>query len=827
LSHCAIGRGKRAEVTPMVNTITSHGIGADSVYTATNAAALTLLGDDTVSLWSSGGVVTCAAQGVGGDSIIGGNGAYSITLGGGEDTVSVGNGNCTILSGTNAGEPVDQQIMVGGIQGFADLADASNTVSLMATGRVSEYLHWAALLDASTGSLVVPGAQATLPQIAEMQAVFAHSSGSLAELNYDANPSSYFSGLFTSDYTKLGFHPANADVNMFDLWTQTGGVAAWDAYVDQARDHGMQSVAPIYSPNGVPGTFSWADAQFDPIRAMALYGGAIGIDAPPSFFFVQSAQYQQFIVDEIKWGVANGLRVSVIVSPYTGNSTYLADTQSYVQMLVAAGAVPTQWVAENYDVNVPATYPNRLGSEDQVNTVDNVALWLARNAPTVAQPVTGGNVITVGNGNDRVTLAAADTLVAGSGADTVSSGGDASISIGGGSGHLALAVGDGVSVSSGRYSVALGAGDSISASGGSLTVQGASGGVTQGLGATDFMTLGKGYASVVGGEQPLSISGGAGVVVATLGAGGGTVQGGSGGANRLVAGAGAATILGGAAGDTITGGSGAVSITTALAGGAQVVLGSGAATVLLNPGDTLFGGAGSATVSAVNDDTIVYGTGSMGMSFGSGNLIVVGGNLNTAVAVASGDNTISGAGGTGNVIFTGGSGACVLRAGNGNDVLSLGSGGGQEWAGAGNATLNGGSGSVIMVGGSGNTFFSAQQANVNILAGSGQGSIVLGSGSALVQLQGGADSVALGSGAVTVSGGSGVDVFDLTGASGTRDVLRNFKLGVDVLRLENGVTLQSERFVGGAAVLRLSDGASVAISGVLIDAAHMPVVAHY
>jgi hypothetical protein len=33
--------------------------------------------------------------------------------------------------------------------------------------------------------------------------------------------------------------------------------------------------------------------------------------------------------------------------------------------------------------------------------------------------------------------------------------------------------------------------------------------------------------------------------------------------------------------------------------------------------------------------------------------------------------------------------------------------------------------------------------------------------------------------------------------------------------------------VGGAAVLRLSDGASVAISGVLIDAAHMPVVAHY
>ena len=785
-------------------------------FTAADASALVLQGHDSVWLWAAGEVVAAGPVNAGSNSLVGGNGAYGLTLTGGHDTVSLGNGNDTIIAGAPVLEPIDQQILVGGLQGFADLADPSNTVSLIATGRASEYLHWAALVDAATGKDEVAGAEATRAQITAMQGVFAHSSGPLAELDYNADPQGYFSGLFASDFGALGFHPTNANVNMFALWQSASGVAAWDAYVNQARAHGMQSVAPIYSPNDLPQPVSWADPMFAPIRAMALYGGAIGIDAPPSFFFAQGASYQQFIVDEIKWGVANGLRVSVIVSPYAGNSTYLADTGTFVKALVAAGAVPTQWVAENYDVPVPAGYPNYLGSEDQTNTVDNIALWLARNAPTVAQGLSSDNVITVGNGNDRIALAAYDVLHAGSGVDTIGSGGNAVIAVAGGSGTLTLGFGDAASVAAGHYGVVLGSGDSLTAVSGSVTVRGGSG--------FDTVSVGTGFASIVGGAAALSVAGGAAILSAALGSGGGVLQGGTGGANWLAAAAGAATILGGAAGDTITGGSGGVAISTALAGGADVVLGTGAAMVTLHAGDTLYGGAGASTVSALSNDTIYYGSGLLSSAFGTGDCISAGGAANRNVVVATGNNTISGVGGTGTAVFTGGSGFDVLRAGNGNDVLSLGSGGGQEWAGAGNATLNGGGGSVTMTGGSGATVFNGQQANIDIVAGIGTGVITTGTGTALVQLQTGADTVSLGSGAVTVLDGTGIDMIDLTGAAGTHDVVRGFKLGVDALALHGGVSVSSEQYIGGAAVLRLSDGAVVSIYGGFLGTGSLPVV---
>ena len=790
---------------------------AGVTYNAVSGGPLVLQGNDTVALWSGVETVTTATLWAGGNSITGGDGTYTLQLTGGHDTICVGNGNDTIAVGAPAPEPMDQQILVGGIQGFADLADASNTTSLMATGRVSEYLHWAALIDASTGKLQVPGAQATLAQIAQMKTVFAHSSGPLAELNYDANPQSYFSGLFTTDFTKLGFHPTNANVNMFELWRSAGGVATWDSYVNQARDTGLQTVAPIYSPNDVPGSFAWSDAQFDPIRAMALYGGAIGIDAPPSFFFAQNSGYQQFIQQEIKWGVAHGLRVSVIVSPYTGRTTYLADTQNFVQTLIAAGAVPTQWVAENYDVPVPADYPNRLGSEDQPNTVDNIALWLARNAPTAAQTQNGGNHVTVGNGRDRITLAVGDTLAAGSGIDTVSSAGSATISIGGGGGTLALGQQDSVTISSGAYGLTLGGTDSVTALTGSLTVHGGAAG-----GGADTVNLASGFASVFGVGAALSVNGGAGRLAVTLGAGGGFLQGGSAGGNVLAAGSGAATILGGGAGDTIDGGSGGVTIATAATGGAELVLGSGAAAVTLHAGDTLMGGSGAASLGTLNGDTVSFGSGSLAFAIGTGNLILAGGSQDRVISALAGNNTISGAGGTGNAQFTGGTGFDVLYAGSGSDVLTLGTGGGEAFAGLGNATLIGGAGAMTLTGGGGFTDFVALQGNATILGGSGTGVINLGGGVASVHLQSGHDTVNFGPGAATVYGGTGRDSYDLTNMAGSRDVLWGFKPGTDTLSLEGGATVASEQFTTGAVVLTLSDGAAILVYGNGLNAAHLP-----
>jgi Ca2+-binding RTX toxin-like protein len=169
-----------------------------------------------------------------------------------------------------------------------------------------------------------------------------------------------------------------------------------------------------------------------------------------------------------------------------------------------------------------------------------------------------------------------------------------------------------------------------------------------------------------------------------------------------------------------------------------------------------------------------------------------GGSLINALA---GTDTIT-CGGTGADTAIGGSGFTWLYGGAGADVLTLGSGGGMARAGAGNATLNGGSGAATIIGGSGNDV------------------ITTGTGSAFVTL---------GSGACTIACGTGVDHFDLTGAgAGTVDFITGYVLGQDGLKLDAGVTMSSESFTNGAAVIRLSTGAEIIIHGVGISATTLP-----
>jgi hypothetical protein len=83
--------------------------------------------------------------------------------------------------------------------------------------------------------------------------------------------------------------------------------------------------------------------------------------------------------------VSAGLRTTVILSPHFDGPEFLANTQALVRRLARDGALPTEWVVENYDhgrLGEASGEGNPVGSESEPNSVAGAALWVARNAPT-------------------------------------------------------------------------------------------------------------------------------------------------------------------------------------------------------------------------------------------------------------------------------------------------------------------------------------------------------------------------------------------------------------------------------------------------------------
>jgi YD repeat-containing protein len=285
-------------------------------------------------------------------------------------------------------EPEDMQVTIGGIQGFGDLSNAKNVAELLATGRVSLYMHWAAMYEGAYDVSWIPGVNdaGLLPSIA---GVFDNTGGGVLELNdnsgqTNAQVSAYFQGILVQAVQDEGFGPVECNVNLGD-YTDANSLSTFEQFVSIGESYGLQNFAPVFSPNNLTWDLSsFLDPAWSYIRSDALLGRGLAIDAPPSFYEncgSLTSEYEKFTQQEIKWGISNGLRVSVIISPDGSGTNFLADTEQFVESLVDAGAVPTQWDVENYDVNVPSNYPNVVGSESTPDTIANVALWVADNAP--------------------------------------------------------------------------------------------------------------------------------------------------------------------------------------------------------------------------------------------------------------------------------------------------------------------------------------------------------------------------------------------------------------------------------------------------------------
>ena len=132
------------------------------------------------------------------------------------------------------------------------------------------------------------------------------------------------------------------------------------------------------------------------VREEALYGGAIALDVPSTFFVWGSkpggggAGYQELVEQEIRWANRAGLRTTMLLSPYPwpagktarklARNTFRQDTEIFVKQLADASAVPSEWVVENYADTNPTDAP-AVGPDTLPNSVSEVALWVASHAP--------------------------------------------------------------------------------------------------------------------------------------------------------------------------------------------------------------------------------------------------------------------------------------------------------------------------------------------------------------------------------------------------------------------------------------------------------------
>jgi hypothetical protein len=307
----------------------------------------------------------------------------------------------------------DAVVFAGGAEGLEEDADPANVSALLATGRASIYVHGLEMAfdsgDASpfnTPSQVLETTSnaTSSDAIAQVIQTTGSETNGVLEL-YETNVSSIATADWNSPWgnydwqaelTQTGWVPAEATMNL--NWGPTGLTTQAEqdalALAQAAQEAGIKTVLPIISPQGLEaGNFATLASDAND-RALALQLGGLVIDMPSNYFLDNpGGTYQATAISEIKWAVANDLVVAVLLSPYsettTGipqfeyDSTFLSASQQVESILAAAGALPTQWMIENYapldgDAN-PVT-----GSDP--NSINSVATWFAENAPTAPEP---------------------------------------------------------------------------------------------------------------------------------------------------------------------------------------------------------------------------------------------------------------------------------------------------------------------------------------------------------------------------------------------------------------------------------------------------------
>ena len=306
----------------------------------------------------------------------------------------------------NANGPEDKTVFIGSVgPGYATLADPAVSAAMLKTGRIGLYQHAngnAGLTIAQRSALWATwnGQDTTADgTVAEVGGSAIEAPGYLqffggrypAEVNMNALASD--DGMESYSSTAGETEPGH----VYGDYVSAAGLARLERQICGAVRHGAHSVAVVMTPNGggedLADGFAaspfWAN-----VRMAALFGGGIGLDVPPTYWVLRGAGYQAQVARMVAWANANGLRSSLIVSPYAekpdaaGHSgacgydpAFMQNTRRLVADLANAGALPTQWAVENYGAAGPG-----CGSENDVagpgvagdpGSLDTVALSLA------------------------------------------------------------------------------------------------------------------------------------------------------------------------------------------------------------------------------------------------------------------------------------------------------------------------------------------------------------------------------------------------------------------------------------------------------------------
>ncbi len=326
----------------------------------------------------------------------------------------------TVAAGSTAST---KSVFIGGDFGFQNLS-LGNTAQLMASGRGGIYTH---------GSAISPG---TIAQDQAIWQAFAPEGAGILEVGqgtfFDKN------NAYDAFCVPVNYVPQEITL---DLAAQVDGFSASDltafkAWVDAVRSRPELAhviVAPFATPGGTDDAnlnpltgenghvFSTSDSFWGPLAQACLYGKAIAIDLPAGNFIHLGDGWPEFIESQIKWGNANGIKVSVVFSP-TSDGSFVEDVQQSVSKLVAAGAIPTDYSVENY-TGVGAMPVAPGASETSPESLNAAALWLAKNAPNtqsgmVVYPTT--STTTAGSGTDTLILQISEDAYLGNANFTVS-----------------------------------------------------------------------------------------------------------------------------------------------------------------------------------------------------------------------------------------------------------------------------------------------------------------------------------------------------------------------------------------------------------------------
>jgi alkaline phosphatase len=240
---------------------------------------------------------------------------------------------------------------------------------------------------------------------------------------------------------------------------------------------------------------------------------------------------------------------------------------------------------------------------------------------------------------------------------------------------------------------------------------------------------------------------------------------------------GSGVVLGGRAGDTITG-----------SGGADTIFGLDGDDSLVGAGgnDLIGGGAGNDTVEGgAGDDDLFGGAGNDLLRGGDGNDLLGGGVGNDTLDGGAGADQLWGA--AGDDSLSGGAGNDTLGGGADNDTLDGGAGDDEMWGGLGDDSLIGGAGNDTLGGFDGDDTLDGGDGDDEIWGAAGADSLSGGAGNDILGGGTGSDTIDSGTGSDTMWGGAGADVFVFSDVeAGDLDLVQDFELGVDRIRIETG-----------------------------------------